>query len=200
MEFRQLRYFVAVADEGNIGRAALRLNISQPPVTRQIQALEYELGTKLFVRTPQGGELTESGKDFYRDAQNILANARNAVDRSRAVERGRTGRHPHADGHILRIPRQNARKTGWFPARHNRPVFPGALRSPQPGRCRRSSPGRFSPSGAGGASGPRKRRRRSGRPASIPVRSCRAHGLPGRLRAGRKQSRRPVRPSRTGLP
>ncbi|WP_428674530.1 LysR family transcriptional regulator [Roseibium sp.] len=82
MEFRQLRYFVAVADEGNIGRAALRLNISQPPVTRQIQALEYELGTKLFVRTPQGGELTESGKDFYRDAQNILANARNAVDRS----------------------------------------------------------------------------------------------------------------------
>ncbi len=92
MELRQLRYFVAVAEEGNIGRAAQRLNISQPPISRQIHALEKELGTTLFVRTPKGVELTEPGKVFYGDVQLVLANGRNAVDRARAADRGELGR------------------------------------------------------------------------------------------------------------
>lgn len=92
MEFRQLRYFVAVAEEGNIGRAAHRLNVSQPPISRQIQALEYELGAALLTRTPKGVELTEAGRVFYLDAQKVLAQAKNAMDRTRAAERGELGR------------------------------------------------------------------------------------------------------------
>ena len=92
MEFRQLRYFIAVAEEGNIGRAAQRLNVSQPPVSRQILALEQELGTQLLRRTPFGVTLTDAGSVFFRDAQVVLANSRNAVDRAQAVERGEIGR------------------------------------------------------------------------------------------------------------
>ncbi|AZL60047.1 LysR family transcriptional regulator [Tabrizicola piscis] len=92
LEFRQLKYFIAVAEEGNIGRAAQRLNISQPPISRQIQALEHELGAALFIRTPKGVDLTEAGRVFYADAQKVLSQAKNAVDRTRAAERGELGR------------------------------------------------------------------------------------------------------------
>lgn len=92
MEFRQLRYFVAVAEEGNIGRAALKLNVSQPPISRQIHALEQELGANLFVRTPKGVELTDAGRVFYTDAQKVLAQTKTAVDRTRAADRGEIGR------------------------------------------------------------------------------------------------------------
>lgn len=92
MELRQLRYFVAVAEERNFGAAAQRLNVSQPPITRQIQQLEQELGVTLFRRTPKGVELTPSGDVFLEDARKILSQSRQATERSQAAQRGDLGK------------------------------------------------------------------------------------------------------------
>src|SRR3546814_17050701 len=92
MEFRQLRYFVAAAEYGNIGTAAQRLNVSQPPVSRQIQALEDELGVQLLVRTTKGVSLTAAGRSFLDDARVILTRSRDSRDRCRAAGRGDVGR------------------------------------------------------------------------------------------------------------
>lgn len=78
MSLAQIRYFVAVAEEGHVGRAAQRLHIAQPPVSRQIRALEDELGTPLFMRTPRGMALLPSGEVFLDHARAIL----DAVDRA----------------------------------------------------------------------------------------------------------------------
>ena len=72
IEIRHLKYFVAVAKELSIGRAAVALNISQPPLTRQIQQFEEDLGAKLFIRSVKGVELTDAGKTLYAEARNIL--------------------------------------------------------------------------------------------------------------------------------
>ena len=61
LDLKQLFYFVTIAQELNITRAAKKLNISQPPLTRQLQLLEKELGVKLFTRTMKGVELTDAG-------------------------------------------------------------------------------------------------------------------------------------------
>lgn len=92
MEFRQLKYFIAVAEELNIGRAATRLHISQPPLTRQMQQLEEELGAQLFLRTPRGVELTQAGETLLRDAVNIRDLMQQASERTAQAGRGKLGR------------------------------------------------------------------------------------------------------------
>jgi DNA-binding transcriptional LysR family regulator len=92
MELRHLRYFCAVAKELNIGRAAATLHISQPPLTRQIQQLEDELGAQLFKRSVKGMELTDAGRTLYADAKNILALAELAAERTRRAAQGLIGR------------------------------------------------------------------------------------------------------------
>lgn len=79
MSLAQIQYFVAVAEEGNVGRAAKRLRIAQPPLSRHIRSLEDELGTALFTRTPRGMELLPSGEVFLDRARKILA----AVDEAK---------------------------------------------------------------------------------------------------------------------
>src|SRR5260370_42632787 len=72
MELRHLRYFVAVGEEQHYGRAAERLGIAQPALSRQIQDLEKELGFTLFDRLPRGVKLSAAGKLFLRDPRRIL--------------------------------------------------------------------------------------------------------------------------------
>lgn len=91
MELRHLRYFVAVAEEENITRAAARLHVSQPPLSRQIRDLEAELGVQLFERTSKSVRLTEAGKVFYREAQAVLLRANEAVAAVKAVAGGGAG-------------------------------------------------------------------------------------------------------------
>ena len=80
MDLRVVRYFVVTAQEANITRAAAKLNISQPPLSKQIKELEDELGVELFIRGKRPLRITEEGRKLYRRAQQILELA----DRTRA--------------------------------------------------------------------------------------------------------------------
>jgi len=92
MELRHLRYFVAVAEELHMGRAATRLHISQPPLSQQIAALESEIGTLLFIRRGRGLCLSAAGSAFLEYARETLAMSERAVAVAREVGRGETGR------------------------------------------------------------------------------------------------------------
>jgi LysR family transcriptional regulator, benzoate and cis,cis-muconate-responsive activator of ben and cat genes len=85
MELRHLRYFVAVADERNFTRASERLNIAQPPLSRQIQQLEEELGVLLIEKGPRPLRLTEAGKFFHAHAQELLDKAADLKAMTRRV-------------------------------------------------------------------------------------------------------------------
>jgi DNA-binding transcriptional LysR family regulator len=91
MELRHLRYFVAVAEEGHITRAAERLGIQQPPLSQQIKAIERELDVQLFHRKPRG-ELTDAGVAFLSEARAMLAHLDKAFETTRRVARGEQGR------------------------------------------------------------------------------------------------------------
>lgn len=91
MELRQLRYFVAVAEELHFRRAAALLHISQPPLSQQIAALEHEIGYRLLTRSRRRVELTAAGEAFLRDARALLAELEGAVTRARAIDAGQAG-------------------------------------------------------------------------------------------------------------
>jgi len=92
MELRQLQYFLAVAEELNFIRAAERLQMAQPPLSRQIRQLEQELGVELFRRTKRRVELTEAGEAFLAEARQILAQVELGVRVAQRASRGEIGR------------------------------------------------------------------------------------------------------------
>lgn len=92
MDLRQLRYFVAVAEEASFSRAAARIPISQPPLSRQIAKLEQEIGVRLLQRTQQGVTLTEPGRLFLEEARKTLASAAAALGTAKRAAGGQIGR------------------------------------------------------------------------------------------------------------
>ncbi|MFM7760725.1 MAG: LysR family transcriptional regulator [Burkholderiaceae bacterium] len=92
MDLKQMRYFLAVAEERNFTRAAERLHMAQPPLTRQIQALEEDIGAALFIRTARGVVLTEAGEALMAEVPNLLALAQRAKEQAVRASEGQTGR------------------------------------------------------------------------------------------------------------
>ncbi len=91
MELRHLRYFIAVAEKENMTRAAAQLHVSQPPLSRQIRALEDELGVALFNHGAKAVRLTEAGKVFLAEARAVVERANEAVQIVKAVAGGKRG-------------------------------------------------------------------------------------------------------------
>lgn len=87
-----MQLFLAVAEEGHVGRAAQRLHMAQPPLSRHIQALEDELGVRLFTRAPRGMELTDAGALLADEARHLLALNRQTAERVKAAGQGIRGR------------------------------------------------------------------------------------------------------------
>jgi DNA-binding transcriptional LysR family regulator len=92
IDLKQLKYFLAVAEEKSFSRAAERLHISQPPLSQQIQKLESELGVRLFARTTRSFELTAAGKALMGEATDLLSRMRVTIETVRQIDRGEVGR------------------------------------------------------------------------------------------------------------
>jgi DNA-binding transcriptional LysR family regulator len=114
MELRQLRYFVAAAEEGNISRAAKRIFLTQPALSRQIKALEDEIGQCLLERQAHSIRLTPAGKALLREARDLLRHAEEALERVRGAGRGvrlRVGYAPSLAAGILSAAVENFTQT-----------------------------------------------------------------------------------------
>ena len=92
MELRQFRYIIAVAEERNITRAAERLGMQPPPLSRQIKAIEREIDAQLFRRKARGVELTDAGRAFLDNARAVLAQVDHTFETTRRTARGEQGR------------------------------------------------------------------------------------------------------------
>lgn len=92
MTFLRLRYFIAVAEELHFGRAAKRLAVTQPSLSRQIALLEEEIGVPLLVRDTRRVALTNAGREYLDQAREVLRGVSNAADSARRAERGESGR------------------------------------------------------------------------------------------------------------
>ena len=92
IDLKLLRYFLAVAEELHFGRAAARLNMSQPPLSIHIKELEQQLGTLLFIRHSRSVALTHAGKILMEESRRLLANANQAMARVEQIGRGEAGR------------------------------------------------------------------------------------------------------------
>jgi DNA-binding transcriptional LysR family regulator len=92
VELRHLRYMIAVADEGHITRAAERLGMQQPPLSRLIKTIEQEINVQLFHRVPRGVELTDAGRAFIDGARAIFVSLDRTLESARRTARGEEGR------------------------------------------------------------------------------------------------------------
>lgn len=92
MDLRQLRYFLVVAEERSVTRAATRLHLTQPPLSAQLARLEHELGVTLLIRHRRGVDLTEAGAHLLDQARRLLADVDAATDSVRRLGEGRVGR------------------------------------------------------------------------------------------------------------
>lgn len=91
MELRKWRYFLVAAEEVSFGRAAYRLNVTQPALSQHIHELEQELGVLLFDRIPRGVRLSQAGLAFVEEARRVLGDIDHAIDRARRTARGELG-------------------------------------------------------------------------------------------------------------
>ncbi|WP_025886177.1 LysR family transcriptional regulator [Asaia prunellae] len=118
IELRLLRTFLAVANEGNISKAASLLGMAQPPVTRQIAALETALGARLFERLPRGVRLTDAGMAMAKEAQTLLDHHDAMLDKVARTSRGELGHlavgfTPSAISHSMVAPMLRAFQQTW---------------------------------------------------------------------------------------